>query len=698
MVATPPEEIARQHAEACAILKSRSMPCLPRIDHGEVPLRWKQRPTSSSSPSSSNPNSPPGEEGIVVDDDDDVEHNDRPGWCISSRGQVDVSRIVELISEGVNDPAGDDEKKDERSSSSSSTAVVKEEPHSKSSSSADASCTNLWSERNASTNNVRLTRPSHDAWGIKKIILVFCDDFLNTIYTLPWYQPNNDVVGKRMHDAVRPVLDVLGIDKSQVVRCILAGMPPGVTIPVHHDTGEWVRHAHRVHVPIIVPDVDAVLFRCGDTVSTLNRVDCSPGHVFEMNNQAKHTATNAHPYAYRVHLILDYVDPSFFDARVSENCPTRRVDLSPGEVVTQTRRSIDRALDAGARRHPSYIVIGAQKAGTTSLYEYLNQHPWVIKAKRRETHCLDWRWDGTLKSTSDRRRRCLDFYHADAMTPYPSLITGDSTPSYLLDYYRVIPRLREVFPHEPRLIIMVRDPIRRAMSQYAMVTSTDGTPEQLAARGVEWRDKSLEEVLTEDVRNMKDDGLLPYWDVVTGTVDSSAYEAFANSREEDEAWERYVRTRIPTRTGSYSPLARGMYALQCRPWFRSFSKDKFLVLKLEDMMTSSPPPPSPAQSNENDDGSGGGAEKREGGGGGGGGVQRAVDRAMSHLGLPRFQVSDTSKKNSREYGDPLEGKDELRGMLERFFAPHNERFGRMMVEEMGYDEEEWGGVWSYDQR
>ena len=79
-------------------------------------------------------------------------------------------------------------------------------------------------------------------------------------------------------------------------------------------------------------------------------------------------------------------------------------------------------------------------------------------------------------------------------------------------------------------------------------------------------------------------------------------------------------------------------------------------------------------------------------------MQWAVDRAMSHLGLPRFQVLDTSKKNSRKYKDPLEGKDELRGWLEHFFAPHNERFGRMMVEDMGYDEEEWRGVWSYAQR
>ncbi|KAL3817461.1 hypothetical protein ACHAXA_001468 [Cyclostephanos tholiformis] len=740
MVATPPEEIARQHAEACDILDSGSMACLPRIDYGEIPLRWKVRPTSSSASSittASNCIRPMGtsdnrtaDEGLSCDDGDGegrsaaVEEGYR--YCISSRGNVDVSPIVELIIEGVNDPlvVKDEDGGGGGSAAATRSTLVKTKdgtrnimtkssgkrtiattggkstsPTSSKNASVAAnaprkdetsSSRSLWNERYAMTNNVRLTRPSHDAWGIKKIILVFCDDFLNTVYTLPWYQLENDI-GKRMHDAIQPILDVLGIQQEQMVRCIFAGMPPGVTIPVHHDTGEWVKHAHRVHVPIIVPDVNRVLFRCGPTVSSLGRVDCSPGHVFEMNNQAKHCATNAHDASYRVHLILDYVEPDFHELRMAQNCPVRRVNLNPGEVVTQTRRSIDRALDAGMREHPSYLIIGAQKAGTTSLYEYINQHPWVVRARRRETHCLDWRWDDTLKSTEERRSRCLGYYHADAMGSYPSLITGDSTPSYLLDYYRVIPRLKEVFSHEPRLIIMVRDPIGRAMSQYAMVTSTDGTPEQLAARGVEWRDKTLEEVLMEDVRNMKDDGLLPYWDMETGTVDRAAYDDFIDTWMEDEAWEKYVTTRIPINTGSYSPLGRGLYALQCRQWFRSFSKDKFLVLRLEDMSS----PPTSAPSSDIDDGGALVDEETHDEGGGQLGVQRAVDRVMSHLGLPRFQVADTSRKNSRVYDNPLEGKDELRARLERFFEPHNERFGRMMVEHLGYDEGEWRNVWSY---
>ena len=591
---------------------------------------------------------------------------------------MDVTPIINLINEGVNDPSPIFAKKETNtnktngSTAKSISGKIKSKIRGNNAKSTQMKIapTNLWNEDNAAQNNVKISRPGHDSWGIKKIALVFCDDFLHTIYTLPWYQctiggqaaPSS--VGDKMHAAIQPILDVLQIKQSQMVRCLLAALPPGVTIPIHHDTGEWVKYTHRVHVPIIVPDPTKVLFRCGPTEKMMERIDCTPGHVFEMNNQAKHTVTNAGT-EFRVHLILDYVDPAFFEMRAKQKCPVNRVNLSAGEIITQTRRSIDRAKEAGSRPQPSFLILGAQKAGTTSLYEYLTQHPWVVKAKRRETHCLDWRWNDSLSSTEERRAHCLDFYHAEAMKPYPSLRTGDSTPSYLLDYYRVIPRLKECFNHEPQLIILVREPIKRAVSHYSMVTSMDGTPEQLKVRGLEWREKSFEQVIEQDVKNMKDDGLLPYWDMEKKCVNKDVFDSFIDSPEEDEAWEKYIRTRVPLNTGSYSPLARGLYALQCRQWFRSFSKDKFLVMKLEDMSS---------------------AEK---------GVEWVIDKSLEHLGLPRYQVSDIDKKNARDYIDPFEGKDELKKWLHRFFAPHNERFGKLVVNELGYDEADWTNLWSY---
>lgn len=87
--------------------------------------------------------------------------------------------------------------------------------------------------------NVKLMRPSHDKWGIKKIVFTFCDDFLLKVLDLPWstdpsWQPHLDAI-----------YEAIGVDKRKVVRSLLASMPPGVDIPIHHDTGHWVKHCHR---------------------------------------------------------------------------------------------------------------------------------------------------------------------------------------------------------------------------------------------------------------------------------------------------------------------------------------------------------------------------------------------------------------------------------------------------------------------
>ena len=69
--------------------------------------------------------------------------------------------------------------------------------------------------------NVKLHRP----------VFTFCDDFLLKVFDLPWSQEEE----WRQH--LLPIYAALGVPESRVVRCLLASMPPGMKIPVHHDTG-----------------------------------------------------------------------------------------------------------------------------------------------------------------------------------------------------------------------------------------------------------------------------------------------------------------------------------------------------------------------------------------------------------------------------------------------------------------------------
>ncbi|CAM9891990.1 unnamed protein product, partial [Hapterophycus canaliculatus] len=229
--------------------------------------------------------------------------------------------------------------------------------------------------------------------------------------------------------ALQPVLDVLEIPEEKMVRCLLASMPPGCVIPVHHDTGYWVQHTHRVHVAIVT-DVAEVDFFVGPDPEHMRKVVFDEGRVVELNNQAKHAVTNRWS-RHRVHLILDYVD----------DYPVNSVRLSPGARLTQTRRSID--VEGLAKREgpdPAFIILGAQKCGTTLLYECLNQHPLVLRGRRRETHFFDWAWpEGGEKARAAGaeavgrlRDAYMRFFHAGELDAHPSIVTGESTPSYLL--------------------------------------------------------------------------------------------------------------------------------------------------------------------------------------------------------------------------------------------------------------------------
>jgi hypothetical protein len=99
----------------------------------------------------------------------------------------------------------------------------------------------IWEDENQE-GNVHLVRPSHDMWGVKKIIFNFCDDFLLKVLDLPWSRDSE------WRPLLQQIYASIGVVESKVVRSLLARMPPRMDIPVHHDTGYWVKHTHRIHV------------------------------------------------------------------------------------------------------------------------------------------------------------------------------------------------------------------------------------------------------------------------------------------------------------------------------------------------------------------------------------------------------------------------------------------------------------------
>ncbi|GMH88167.1 hypothetical protein TrVE_jg13254 [Triparma verrucosa] len=579
-MATPPEEIERQHAHASTLLKT--LPPFVPPSSGPIPLKYKTAPLATLYPA------PTGDDTADENMPPPPPPTDVP--CLSTMAEMDISKIKDLISHGHNSDQ-----------------------------------TSLWSPDYAAKHNVSITRPSHDAWGIKKIMLIFCDDFLQSVYTLPFYDKPlpPPYTGKSFKRVLEPIISALGIKPSKIVRMLFASLPPGVTIPVHHDTGEWVNKSHRIHVPIITNP--SVLFLCGGShPSHMKRVSATEGLVFEMNNQSKHAVSNCSSF-HRVHLILDYVD---------SHVPKRVVPLSPGETILQTRRSIDVKSDYGKTPCPKYLIIGAQKAGTTSMYEYICSHPWGVKGRRRETHFFDWRWQASLTSPASLRSFYMKFFYYEDLKSHPSCITGDSTPSYLLHSDLVIPRVKTVCPWT-KIIVMLRNPVDRALSHYRMVTSEDGTEAQKQVRGRNWVGKTFEDVIEEELRELEEVGLYK-----GGEWDYSKYGD-------------YLKTR-PMGTGSHSLLVRGCYWMQLQAWLENFKREDILIERMEDM-------------------------KRDG-------IQKTVSRAYEFLGLPEFKVVDEGSKNSRSY-DGME--EATRERLEQIFEAED----RKLFEGLGWEMVEGKAIW-----
>ncbi|MEM1041843.1 MAG: sulfotransferase [Bacteroidota bacterium] len=114
---------------------------------------------------------------------------------------------------------------------------------------------------------------------------------------------------------------------------------------------------------------------------------------------------------------------------------------------------------------PDFIIIGAQKAGTSSLHYYLSQHPQVIASSVKEVHYFDNHFEEgllwykahfPLRSRVRRRERELG----------KPVLVGEASPYYLF-HPHAPRRIREALP-EAKLIAFLRDPVKRAYSHYQM--------------------------------------------------------------------------------------------------------------------------------------------------------------------------------------------------------------------------------------
>ncbi len=121
-----------------------------------------------------------------------------------------------------------------------------------------------------------------------------------------------------------------------------------------------------------------------------------------------------------------------------------------------------------AEARPTFFIIGAPKAGTTSLYYYLKQHPQVVMSSVKEPNFFSYPELEKQKlyykddSVKNEQEYLKLFNHNNAQAK----AIGEASVSYLF-YSGTAVRIKSFQP-EAKIIVMLRNPFDRAWSHYLM--------------------------------------------------------------------------------------------------------------------------------------------------------------------------------------------------------------------------------------
>ena len=115
-------------------------------------------------------------------------------------------------------------------------------------------------------------------------------------------------------------------------------------------------------------------------------------------------------------------------------------------------------------KNPNLFIVGAAKSGTTSLHNYLDQHPDIYMSRFKEPHFLinnEIGCDRIPRGISDEK----DYYNL-FLNGFNAKYRGESSVMYLMYPEIVIPKINNKFGNDSKIIIMLRNPVDRAYSGY----------------------------------------------------------------------------------------------------------------------------------------------------------------------------------------------------------------------------------------
>ena len=271
-------------------------------------------------------------------------------------------------------------------------------------------------------------------------------------------------------------------------------------------------------------------------------------------------------------------------------------------------------LYAGYGTKPHFLILGAQKAGTTALFSYLARHPQIAAPGRKEiglfcpevfldlpTHkshdilCGD---GDVYRPLASRRKRA--WYHAHF--PLPHRLAGRLTFEAMPEYLYLSAAAARIHAYEPRmkLVVLLREPADRAFSAWNMYSSYGQPPSGVYAR-------------RRETRTFSDAVEMEFAEISRGTA---------------APFPGYVQ--------------RGLYAEQLERYIELFANEQILVLDSDALAAD---------------------------------TRATVNRVLAFLGLVPFpdREPEWPREHVGDYGDTCADELPTIERLREFYAPHNER-------------------------
>ena len=275
-----------------------------------------------------------------------------------------------------------------------------------------------------------------------------------------------------------------------------------------------------------------------------------------------------------------------------------------------------RVLTASLRRLPDFNIIGAAKSGTTTLYDCLMTHPDIMPCWTKEPHYFnhpirfgEWSY------------RCNFPIRPDAK------LSGESSVSYLT-YPGVPARMYRVLPNA-KIIVLLRDPVERAYSQYNYGRKVNQVPYD-----------TFEEALARE-----------HTDMIRWLRAMSLMQTYLHTNQRVTKGNLHT-LKLHWNEGSSRAYRRsGLYALHLKRWFEHYPREQFLILSTADM---------------HDD------------------RQATLDKVFEHIGAEPFDIPEDVMPNSNvgKYKQPM--KEKTRDYLIEYFKPYNKQLYELLGRDFGW--------------